>query len=198
MSTRRTGRGQLSSIERLPSACDEIIVWAANELRLRERTQKEIYEDFYAKLEDLKRDFHGELDFTIPSLSSFNRYSLNQARLTRRLEDTRAIAASISDRFDAEASDDLTLIAAEAIKALVFEHLTDAGEGGLAPKSAMDLANALRSAVAAQGISTKRRAQVEADFAKKTDAALEKVAGAAGLTSDTIAKLRREFLGLRE
>ncbi len=198
MANRRRGRGRLSSIEQLPPECDQIIVWAANELRSRDRTQKEIYEEFFLKLETLQGEHHGELEFTIPSFSSFNRYSLKQAHLTRRLEDTTAIAGSIADTFSAEKSDDLTLIAAEAIKTLVFELLTDAGESGMAPKDAMNLANALRSATAAQGISSKRRQQVEKDFAKKTDAALDKVAQAKGLSSETVATLRREFLGLRK
>lgn len=195
---RRRGRGRLSSIELLPEECDQVIVWAADELRGRDRTQKEIYEDFYLKLEELQREYHGELDFKIPSFTSFNRYAIKQAHLTRRLEDTRAIAASIADSFDAEASDDLTLIAAEAIKTLIFELLTDAGESGMDPKSAMNLANALHKASAAQNISSKRRSQVESDFAKKTDAALDKVAKAKGLSPEAVGQLRREFLGLRE
>lgn len=196
--SRRSGRGRLSAIEKLPPECDQIIAWACGELRSRDRTQIDIYEDFYLQMEALQKEFHGELDFKIPSRSAFNRYSIKQAYLTRRLEDTRAIAASISESFDAEASDDLTLIAAEAIKTLIFELLTDAGESGLDPKSAMNLANALRSATAAQGLSSKRRAQVETDFAKKADAAFEKVAMVKGLSSDAVATLRREFLGLRK
>ncbi|WP_428527133.1 DUF3486 family protein [Roseibium sp.] len=193
----KKGRGRLSSIEQLPPECDQVIAWAANELRSRDRTQVEIYEEFYLKLEEIQKAAHGELEFTIPSPSSFNRYALKQAHLTRRLEDTRAIAASISESFDAEASDDLTLIAAEAIKTLIFELLTDAGESGLDPKSAMDLANALRSASTAQNISTKRRAQVEADFAKKTDAALKSVATVKGLTSETVDEIKAKILGVK-
>jgi hypothetical protein len=193
----RRGRGRLSSIEKLPPECDHIIADAARELRGRDKNQTEIYEDFYRELEGLQKEYCGELEFTIPSFSSFNRYAIKQAHLTRRMEDTRTIAASIAESFDAEASDDLTLIAAEALKTLIFELLTDAGESGLAPKEAMSLANALHKATAAQGISSKRRSQVETDFAKKTDAALEKVAKAKGLSKDAVAQLRREFLGLR-
>ncbi|MEP3431766.1 MAG: DUF3486 family protein [Roseibium sp.] len=194
--TRKNGRGRLSSIEKLPSECDQIIGWAANELRSRERSQQEIYEDFYGQLEELQRDYHGELEFTIPSRSAFNRYSLKQAHLTRRLEDTRAIAGSIAESFSAEASDDLTLIAAEAIKTLVFELLTDAGESGLDPKSAMNLANALKSAASAQGISTKRRHQVEAEFAKSAETAIDRVARAEGFSDDTVRAIKADVLGI--
>jgi hypothetical protein len=193
---RRRGRGRLSSIDLLPEECDQVIVWAANELRGRDRTQKEIYEDFYGKLETLQREYRGELDFKIPSFTSFNRYAIKQAHLTRRLEDTKAIAASIAKNFDAEASDDLTLIASEAIKTLVFELLTDAGESGLDPKSAMNLANALKSAAAAQGISTRRRVQVENDFAKNAETAIDKVAKAEGFSDDTVRSIKTKVLGL--
>lgn len=192
----RQGRGRLSAIEQLPPECDHIIVWAAGELRSRDRTQKEIYEEFYLKLEELQRDFHGELDFKIPSMSAFNRYSIKQAHLTRRLEDTRAIASSIATNFDAEASDDLTLIAAEAIKTLTFEILTDAGESGIAPKDAMSLANALRAACQAQGVSTQRRQKVEKEFATKTKEAVDKVAKVKGLTAETAEAIKSQILGV--
>jgi hypothetical protein len=196
MAKRQKGRGRLSAIEQLPPECDEIIVWAANELRGRDRTQKEIYEEFHLKLEALQQDHRGELDFKIPSFSAFNRYSIKQAHLTRRLEDTRAIAATISERFDAEASDDLTLIAAEAIKTLVFELLTDAGESGVDPKGAMNLANALRAACQAQGVSTTRRQKVEKDFAAKATQAIDQVARAEGFTQDTVRAIKAKILGL--
>lgn len=191
------GRGRLNAIEQLPPECDQVIAWAANELRGRDRTQKDIYEEFFLKLQELQREFNGELDFTIPSRSAFNRYSMKQAHLTRRLEDTRAIAASISERFDAEASDDLTLIAAEAIKTLIFELLTDAGESGLDPKGAMSLANALRAACQAQGVSTQRRLKVEKDFADQAAKVVDKVAKTKGLTAETAEAIKAQILGIK-
>ena len=80
----------------------------------------------------------------------------------------------------------------------MFELLTDAGESGLDPKSAMNLANALKSAAAAQGISTKRRAQVEKDYAKAAEAAVDKVAKAEGFSPDTVRSIKADILGLEE
>ncbi|WFE92293.1 DUF3486 family protein [Roseibium porphyridii] len=197
MAKRRKGRGRLSSIEQLPPECDEVIVWASRELLSRDRTQREIYEEFYLKLEEVQRENRGELEFKIPSFSSFNRYSIKQAHLTRRLEDTREIASSIAANFDAEASDDLTLIAAEAIKTLAFELLTDAGESGMAPKDAMNLANALRAACQAQGVSTIRRQKVEKDFADKATKVVENVAKTKGLTAETADAIKAQILGVR-
>ncbi|MCV0428831.1 MAG: DUF3486 family protein, partial [Roseibium sp.] len=98
----------------------------------------------------------------------------------------------------AEASDDLTLIAAEAIKTLTFELLTDAGESGMAPKDAMSLANALRAACQAQGVSTQRRLKVEKEFAEKASEAVEKVAKVKGITTETAEAIKAQILGVRK
>lgn len=192
----RKGRGRLTGIEQLPAECDEIIAWAADELRNRERTQTDIYQEFAGRLEMLQAEHRGELEFTIPSFSAFNRYSIRLATMTRRLEETREIAGAISKRFDAEASDDLTLIAAEAIKTLVFEVLTAAGENGIDPKGAMNLANALRSAAQAQGISTVRRQKVEKEFAANVEEAVSNVAKVRGLTPETAEAIKSQILGI--
>ncbi|PTW61416.1 uncharacterized protein DUF3486 [Breoghania corrubedonensis] len=193
---KQRGRGRLSDIELLPPECDQVIAWAAEELRGHKRTQTDIYEEFYAKLEELQREYRGELDFKIPSFKAFNRYSIKQATLTRRLEETRTIARAISRNFDAEASDDLTLIAAEAIKTLVFEVITAAGENGIEAKDAMNLANALRAATQAQGVSTVRRQKVEKEFEGRAREAVDKVAKAKGFSAET-ANTFLEMIGVK-
>lgn len=195
MSRKPRGRGRLSAIDLLPEECSETISWAADQLAARDRTQLDIYAEFKEKLIALQGETG--LGFDIPSFSAFNRYSVRLAQMTRRLEQTREIAATISERFDAEASDDLTLIAAEAIKTLIFEVLQDRGEGGISTKGAMELANALRAATAAQSVSTARRQKVEAEFAEKADQAITTVAREAGLSAERVAQLRHDFLGVR-
>jgi hypothetical protein len=191
------GRGQLSAIERLPKECQPIITWAATALQDRERTQTEIYQEFFAKMQALQAEHRGELEFTIPSFSAFNRYSIKLAVMTRRLEDTREIAATISKRFDAKSSDDLTLIAAEAIKTLVFELLTDTGESGMAPLGAMQLASALKMATQAQGVSTARRQRVDEEFKTKVNDAVEKVAKVKGMSAETAEQIKAQILGVK-
>lgn len=192
----RRGRGRLNGFDLLPAECDPLIAAAADALRDREKTQQDIYEEFFSACQRLMADSHGELDFEIPSKSAFNRYSIRLATMTRRLEETREIAGAISKRFDAEASDDLTLIAAEAIKTLVWEVLTAAGEHGIDAKGAMSLANALRSAVQAQGLSTARKQKVEADFAEKAKQAVGAAAKARGLSADTAQQILSSILGV--
>ena len=194
----RKGRGWLSAIELLPAEASPIIAWAADELRSRERTQTEIYEEFTLKLEELEREHRGELEFTVPSFSAFNRHAIKLATLSRRLDETREITGVLAEKFDAKASDDLTVIAAEAIKTLVFEVLTAAGESGVDPKGAMNLANALRAATQAQGVSTTRREKVEKQFAADVGKAVESVARAKGLTAETVDAIKEQVLGVRK
>lgn len=125
---RPRGRGRLSSIELLPPECDPIISWAAEELAGRDRTQTDIYGEFVTRCEALMAEYRGELEFPIPSFSAFNRYSIRLARLTRRLEQTRDIVATIASKFDARESDDLTIMTAETLKSLVLHMLADAGD----------------------------------------------------------------------
>jgi Protein of unknown function (DUF3486) len=191
------GRGQLSAIEKLPEEADQIVAAAAQALQDRERTQLDIYEEFFNALNTLKREHRGELEFAIPSFSAFNRYSLRLSAMTRRLEETREIASAIASRFNAQASDELTLIASEAIKTLVYETLMDSGRSGVDPKGAQQLASALYRATQAQGVSTARRQKVEKEFADKVEETVETVAKVAGLSNERAAEIRKQVLGLR-
>lgn len=193
-------RSRLSGIELLPEECSEIVAWAAQELQDRDRTQTDIYEEFHQKMEALQKEFRGELDFRIPSFSAFNRYSIKLATLSSRLNQTREIATTIAEKFDAKASDNLTLIAAETIKTLVFEMLTAAGEAGgkrIDPKGAMSLANALRAATQAQGVSYATRQKVEKEFADNAKEAVAQVAKAKGLTAETTQEILSKILGVK-
>lgn len=194
--SRARGRGRLSSIELMPPECDPIISWAATELARRERTQTDIYTEFVTRCEALMAEHRGELEFMIPSFSAFNRYSIRLARLTRRLEQTREIVATISEKFDARESDDLTIMTAETLKSLVLHMLADAGDDGMEPKDAMMLASAFRQAAQAQSISTERRRKIEADFESRVDDAVKTVARAKGITAQTAEAIKAQILGV--
>lgn len=190
------GRGRLSSFELLPAHCAPVIAWARDELQKRERTQTEIYEEFYGRMEALQREFRGELDFVIPAFSSFNRYSVRLATMTGRMTEAREITSALAEKFEAADSDNLTLIAAEAIKTLVFELLTTAGEAGMAPRDAMQLASALRFAAQAQGVSTARRQSIQTEFDAKVVEAVDKVAKVKGLSVDAAEAIKAQILGV--
>lgn len=200
--SQRRGRGRLNAFESLPPACDPLIAAAAADLQAREKSQKDIYREFFDGCQRLMVDSHGELSFAIPSMSAFNRYSINLAAMTRRLDETREIAGAIAATFDAGKSDDVTLIASEAIKTLVFQLLTTADPAKVDLKGVKSLADALRSAVQAQNISSMRRTRVEQEFAERTKQAVGDVAKAtnmpAALAEEVLRRIREDVYGIYE
>ncbi len=190
------GRGWLSAWDKLPKECGPIVEWAKDQLRDRDKTQTEIYEEFYLKMEALRKEYRGELDFDIPSFTAFNRQSIKLAALTRRLDDARMIYAALAVDYDPKSSDDLTIIAAEAIKTLVFEVTLATGEAGIDPKGAKELANALYAAAKAQSVSSARRTKVEKDFADGVAKAVDTVAKLKGLTAETAEAIKEMVLGI--
>jgi uncharacterized protein YejL (UPF0352 family) len=190
-----TGRGRLSSFDTLPTEADAIVAWAAGELADRDKTQTDIYAEFVAKCQALMAEHRGELEFRIPAFSSFNRFSLRQARLSRRLDQTREIVAVLAEKHDAKASDDLTIIAGEMIKSVVLHMLGDAADG-IAPKQLKELADAFRSAQAAQNLSSTRKTKETAQLQAKLGEAVDAVAKAKGLTAETAEQIKSEILGV--
>lgn len=190
-----TGRGRLSSFDLLPSECDGIVAWAASELADREKTQTDIYAGFVEKCQALMAEHRGELEFAIPAFSSFNRYSLRQARLSRRLDQTREIVAVLAQKHDAKASDDLTILASELIKSAVF-FATNEAEDNVAPKDLKALADALRASQAAQNMSSERKTREDAKLAARLGEAVDTVAKAAGMSAETTEKIKAQVLGV--
>lgn len=192
---RISGRGRLSSLDLLPKEADHIVAWAAGELADREKTQTDIYGEFVTRCEALMKEHRGELEFKIPSFSSFNRFSVRQARMSRRLDQTREIVAVLSEKHDAKASDDLTIIAGEMIKAVVLHMLGDATDG-VAPKELKALADGLRAAQIAQNMSADRRTKIETNIKERMAEAVETVAKAKGLTGETADAIKAQILGV--
>lgn len=189
MARRRSGRGRLSTIELLPADAEPIVAWAMGELRERKRHQVEILAAFNEQLAAIGA---GPI-----SSSAFNRYAIRAAATARRLEETRQIVATITERLGPGEADDLTVVVAETIKTLIFEILEGTEGGRIDPKGAMELARALHSAASAQSVSSERRRRVERELASRTAAALDRVAKAKGLTAETIEDIKRQVLGVR-
>lgn len=179
-STSQRGRGWLSSFDLLPKEADHIISWAASELADREKTQTDIYKEFVTRCEALMAEYRGELKFVIPSIKSFNRFSIRQARMTRRMDETREMVAGLVEKYDASSSDNLTIMVGEMIKSVAFNMMGE-GADGIAPKDLKALADAARAAQLAQNISTDRRAKIETSMKDKISQAIDKVAKVKGL-----------------
>lgn len=196
--TPRPGRGRLSSIDLLPTEVDDIVAWAADELGNRDRTQVDIYGEFVEKLEARQAEFRGELEFDIPGLRSFNRHAMRLAKMSRMLDQTREIASVLASKYDPKTSDDLTIYTAETIKSLVL-HMIHAAEGEIGLGHAKDvkaLADALRAAMQAQGVSSERRRKAEAEFEAKVKEAVTTVGQTKGLSAETVEAIQAQVLGV--
>lgn len=183
---RRQGRGRLSAIDLLPPEAGEAIQWAFGELRSRERTQLDIHAEFNDKL--------ASLGLGPVSYSAFNRHSIRLATMARRHEEVRAITSSLIDRLDPEEADDLAIAAAETLKTLVYELM----EGSVTPKQTLELARALQAAQAAAQMPLARKREMQAQFTRQVDEAIDKVRTEKGLTEEQAAFFRREVLGVKQ
>ncbi|MDL2401266.1 DUF3486 family protein [Rhizobium mayense] len=188
-------RPRPSAIDQLPEECDAIVAWAAQELAQSGRTQTDIYAEFRTKLIALQGELG--LGFDIPAFSSFNRHALKIGRLNARLKRSRVMAEAIVDQTAGGTDDNVTMAATLTLKTLILEMLENGGEDGFAPKEAKAMADAMRSLQLAENMSTTRRLKLEAEFAKKTETVLETLAKEPGISKESIARARKEFLGVR-
>jgi hypothetical protein len=187
---RKEGRGHLSSIDMLPDEAEGAIVWANEQLRDRKLPAGVILAEFNERLADLE----------LPpiSKSAWGRYAVRKAIQFRRLDEIQRMGSELARTMDAKAPDEVTIAVAEMLKVAAFEILE---EGDLSTKGIMELSRALQSAVSAQKGSAEYRERLEKEAkAERTKAAdrAGKLAAEAGLSADTVAQLRREFLGVRE
>ena len=201
------GRGRLSRIDLLGSDYDDIVMWAAGQLRQRDTQQNEICAEFNDRLKARAEEI-GDDEFKPISTSSFNRYSVSLAETMRRVERTREISRILVDRLDPADSDKTTIVIADLIKSAIEEQLREAGEGGTSLKDLKFAGDALRSADVAKKQSADRRLKLQEEakrqaeamaneMAKKAVDAVEKAAVEAGLSKAAVAQLRRDFLGIR-
>jgi hypothetical protein len=186
---RREGRGWLSTIDQLPPEADNDVAWAIEQLRETRLPQTTILEEFNLRLADKG----------IPPVSrgAFNRYSVRKAIQFRKLDEVRRMASDLVQSLGTDGPDHVTVTVAEMLKTAMYQTL----EGGeLSPKDLMELGRALQSAVNAQSNSEEYRKKLEARANKQIQAAAKRVevlARDAGLSSDAVAQLRREFLGVK-
>ena len=188
--TQDKGRGWLSSIDLLPDEAQPDIVWAGDELRKRDRLQKDILAEFNSRLADR--------GIGPVSVGAFSRYSTQLSVTARRIEETHRNVKALGARLDAASSDDLTMMVAELGKTLVFELLQGAGASGYTPKDAKELAMAARSFAQAQRASTDRIVALEKEMEGKVEAVTTAMAKQTGLSAEQVAKIRRDVLGVRE
>lgn len=189
---RREGRGRLSTLDMLPDAAEEDIVWALEALRQRSLPQNLILDQFNARL--------ASRGIEPVSRSAFNRWSIRKTIQFRRLDELRTVTNDLVASLGTGDADDVTVAIAEILKASIYERV----EGGeLKSKEILELSRSLNSIVAAQKTSAGHRRELEERVNSQLEAAAEEVGKAekqmreAGLSADSIAQIRRDVLGLR-
>jgi hypothetical protein len=199
MASRDTGRGRISSIDRLPDWCDEAVRWAFTALKERDLTQLEILDGLNERIRAAAWA-EGVTDAeAIPQISksAFNRRAMRLAAVGRRLEETREIAAILTPKFEGENAEQITLLLAQTIKSLTFEMLENAGNelkaDGETAEMLMFASRALKHAEEAQKISADTKARILRDFTTKAEAAVAKVAAKTGVSGNLVAFLRKEL-----
>lgn len=193
MAGRDTGRGRISSIDRLPEWCDEAVRAAYTALKEAKLTQLEILDQFNGAIRSAA--WAQGITDGIPQISrtAFNRRSMRLAKMGRRLEETREIAAILTPKFEGENAEQITLLLAQTIKSLTFEMLENAGDlsaDGETAEMLMFASRALKHAEEAQRISADTKKRILHDFQSKAEEAVDKVAKAKGLSSDDVATFK--------
>ncbi|MEP9402048.1 phage protein Gp27 family protein [Sphingomonas silueang] len=187
MAERREGRGRLSSIDLLPEDAEEDIAWALEQLRARDMPQIAIVAEFNRRLAARGID--------PVTKSSFSRWSVRKAVQFRNLNEVRSIAGEITGALGTDGSDDVTVVVAEMLKAAVYAQL----EQQPTTKGLMELSRTLQAAVGAQRTSEEYRRRLEQRHADKIAQAADRatdIAREGGLSAESIAKMRHEFLGV--
>ncbi|ACF01889.1 Mu-like prophage FluMu protein GP27 [Rhodopseudomonas palustris TIE-1] len=198
MKAARHKRGRLSEIDKLPEWADEAKLWAFEQLKERKLTQLEILDGFNGRLKVAAFE-QGITDPPVISRSAFNRTAIRIAILSRRLEETREIAAVIAPKLDEAGDNSLTLMVAETLKTLISEMLGNAGEltaDGATAEMLMMTARALAAAEQAKRISADGRRKIEAELNAKASKAVDQVAKAKGLTTETVDAIKAKILGI--
>lgn len=186
-------RRRLNSLDKLPDDCREDVAWAYEAIRDRQLEQGEILDELNRRLE-----VKGEGPI---SRSAFSRASIRVARMGQRLEETREIAAAVSEKLDVGGGEDVTLLLSETIKMMVYEMLENAGElsaDSATAKMMSNLSAALYRAEQSRKLSAEVRAKIEREFAKEAEEAVDKVARKQGLTGETVAAIKTQILGIRK
>lgn len=198
MKAAHTRRGRLSELDKLPEWADEAKLWAFEQLKERKLTQLEILDGFNGRLKVAAFE-QGITDPPVISRSAFNRTAIRIAMLSRRLEETREIAAVIAPKLDEAGDNSLTLMVAETLKTLISEMLGNAGElaaDGDTAEMLMLTSRALKHAEEAKRISADGRRKIEAELNSKASKAVDQVAKSKGLTADTVDAIKAKILGI--
>jgi len=185
---RRLGRGRLSTLDLLPDEAEADLVWLNTELREGRQTQVALLDEFNERL--------ARLGIAPISKGAFSRYSVRKATQFRQLDETRRIAADLTDALGVDSADQMTIAVAEMLKMSAFKL---AESGGLNPMDVMSLARAAKDVTTAQKTSADYRRGIEREIAQKVAEAAKDVAEigkSLGVSEEAMRKINMRLAGV--
>lgn len=178
----RAGRSQLSSLDLVPEAGRDEIVWALGALNARNRTQADILFELNDRLAAVGVD---------PiSKSAFNRAAIRADVARRRMDESAALIKAIAPLATPERVREADLVIGEMLKMLVGALLD---REDLSSEDALNLAQAHVKAIQAQSLSAEMKRVAQAEFDAKLGKAADAVSKVKGITAETRAKIMEQL-----
>ena len=136
-----------------------------------------------------------------PGRTSFNRYAQRMEETGQRLRQSREVAEVWTAKLGDAPTSDVGKLLQEFVRTMAFEtsmHMMDESNEGKAipPKALAQLALVIQRIEQASMISHKVEKEIRAAFAKEVADQTEKIMKKAGITSDTVADIKKEILGI--
>ena len=188
MSEKNT-RGRASKVDLLPP---NIKTQLAMMLRDKQFSQTEILQE----INDLIRDC-GLPDEMQLSKTGLNRYASRMEKVGAKIRQAREVAEIWTKQFGEMPQSDIGKTVIELVKHLAFEMSSQYAENGIAePKELAMLALTVQRLEAAASLSYDRERKIRKEVAQLAAETAEKVVAQAGLSKDTVDRLKAEILGI--
>lgn len=132
------------------------------------------------------------------SKSSVNRYAMNMEKVGERLRASREMAKLWIGKLGSEPSSEVGKLLNEMIRTLSFEVMMPMVEGDEKPSAKVlnQLALAVQRLEKASSDNEKRDAEIRKRVNAEAAESAEKAATQAGMTADTVQKIKNEILGI--
>lgn len=142
----------------------------------------------------------GDQDVELPSRSAVHRHSQKVQALAERVQRSRAIADQLVAQVGPDISDGKGFqVLVQGFQSLAFDLMANLGpEETLDAENLMFLSRAIQAVTSARKIDSDLHVRLKQEAAKEAAAAVDRVAKreGAGLTRETVDKIKREILGI--
>ncbi len=182
-----------SSINRLPEGARKSLHEWLGDFQQGVMTLDEVMERLGALLE-----FNG-LTAKSPSRSAVHRYAQNFSAVSERVKRSQQFAEMLASEIGPQISDGKGLqVLIQAFQSLAYDMVGQMTEDQtLDPENLMFFARSIQSVASAQKTDADRALKIEAMALQKAASRVDKIARAAGWSSETAAQVRAEILGMK-